>query len=81
MLNNYQNIDFNSDQYLRMRLERLERVIQSLRSNQQRLLKILYDEDDQGLYLFLRDNDAKLNDPLSKSIPITALNFAASMVL
>lgn len=63
------------------RVQCLHRVVNVLRSGQQKLLNALKDNDMDSLKTLLREEEVNVNSILCETLPITALNYAASIGL
>lgn len=72
-------LDISCDSSIQYRLSRLKKVLKVFQTNQQKLLKLLEDEDIDGLEELLLNEKVQINEPLSRIYPITALDYAASM--
>ena len=73
-------MDTSSHLYIQHRIQELEKVLHSLQSNQQKLLKVLENEDVEGLVELLQNEQILIDERLSNIYPITALDYAASLV-
>ena len=59
---------------------KLNKVLEVFQTDQQKLLKLLEDEDIEGIEELLLEEEFQIDQPLSMIYPITALDYAASMV-
>eukprot|EP00111_Clytia_hemisphaerica_P017121 TCONS_00050694-protein len=79
MIKEHPLLDTSSHLYIKHRIQQLEKVLHSLQSNQQKLLKVLENEDVEGLVELLHNEQILIDERLSNIYPITALDYAASL--
>ena len=72
--------DFLNRENIETYFHRYESILRQLQCSQEKILKILKENDVAALRKFLEDDKVSMNEKLSKSYPITPLNYAASMV-
>ena len=72
--------DFLNRENIETYFHRYESILRQLQCSQEKILKILKENDVVALRKFLEDDKVSMNEKLSKAYPITPLNYAASMV-
>ena len=72
--------DFLNRENIETYFHRYESILRQLQCSQEKILKILKENDVAALRKFLEDDKVSMNEKLSKAYPITPLNYAASMV-